>query len=176
MSWRRPDTKQTQVINSLGWKRNNQIEKWRYNKIKQDVRTMVELYKDKKDYHLLKTLYDLINEHDDFISKDVESVVLKILIKEYGKIGNYEPKKDSKWADNFIIPTRDEIEYGVNLYHYYLTDKMNELPTDTEIVEQQEIVKNMTNDELKKLLRKYNNDWDTYWNEVGRYNNMKGGE
>ena len=169
MGWRRPNTKQDKVINSIGWKKRRKKESWRYNEIKRDVKSMVEFYKDEKDYLLLKCLYDLINEKEDFIDRDVLMVVLKILMKQYEKIGDFDPRKHSSW-DKFtkFKGEKEFVENGVTLYRRYLVERLNELPTDKDVEKQQEVVYGMTNDELKKLLRKYNNCWDTYWEQVGR--------
>ena len=166
MGWSRPNTKQENVINSIGWKQGRKEESWRYNKIKRDVKSMVEFYKDEKDYLLLKCLYDLINEKEDFIDRDVLMVVLKILMKQYEKIGDFDPRKHREW-DKYC--EKEFVESGVSFYwRRHLNDKLDELPTDKDVEKQKEVVYGMTNDELKKLLRKYNNSWDTYWEQVGR--------
>jgi len=166
MGWRRPNTKQDKVINSIGWKQKRKKESWRYNEIKRDVKSMVEFYKDEKDYLLLKCLYDLINEEEDFIDDNVLMVVLKILMKQYEKIGDFDPRKHREW-DKYL--EEEFVKSGVLMYwRTHLTDKLNELPTDKDIEKQTEVVYGMTNDELKKLLRKYDNSWDTYWEQVGR--------
>jgi hypothetical protein len=165
MGWRRPNTKQDNVINSIGWKGGKKRDSWYNNKIKRDVKSMVEFYKDEKDYLLLKCLYDLIDEKEDFIDPNVLMVVLKILMKQYEKIGDFDPRKHSSW-DNYC--EKEFVENGVTLYRRYLVERLNELPTDKDIEKQTEVVYGMTNDELKKLLRKYDNSWDTYWEQVGR--------